>query len=212
MDTIEKLLDGYRLFHKQFFEQDNSPYQHLRDGQSPGTLFIACSDSRTDPAIITHSDPGELFVIRNVANMVPPYQPGTESLHGVSAALEFGVCHLEIKNIIVMGHSGCAGIRALCEGISPPNETEQSFIEPWVNIGSKARNIAATKYTDKKAQYSCCEQEAIKLSIENLMSFPWIKNRVSSGHLQLHGWYFCIEDGSLLLLDKTTNEFSAVPI
>jgi carbonic anhydrase len=196
---INRLLNGYRQFYRQHFVEDRSQYRELREGQHPNTLVIACSDSRVSPAIVTQALPGEIFEIRNVANLVPPYQPDSRSLHGVSAALEFAVCHLKVSHVIVMGHSGCGGIRALREGVAAPEGEEFSFIQPWVNIVSDARSRALRDAPgDPEAQQTCCEQEAIKTSLKNLMSFPWIAKRVEQGDLKLHGWYFRIKDGKLL--------------
>lgn len=192
MAEITKLLKGYREFYQQHFVDDTSLFEQLRSGQSPKTLIITCSDSRVSPLTITAANPGDVFVIRNVANLVPPYQPKPDSLHGVSAALEFGVCHLQVEHIVVMGHSGCGGIQALREGIGAPEGQDFSFIAPWVNIA------AGACHTHSQSE---CEQEAIKISLRNLITFPWIASRIAQGKLKLHGWYFRIEDGKLLSFD-----------
>ncbi len=191
MAEVQKLLDGYREFYKEESADGGKLFEQLSQGQSPKTLIITCSDSRVSPVTLTKADPGEVFMIRNVANLVPPYQPDGDSLHGVSAALEFGVCHLEVKHIVVMGHSGCGGIKALREGIAPQEGEDFSFIDPWMQIAKDAKCDAQ----------SDCEQDAIKLSLKNLESFPWIKSRIESSAVKLHGWYFRIEDGKLLTLE-----------
>lgn len=206
METIARLLEGYQGFYRRYFASDDATYRELKDGQNPQVMVIACSDSRIDPAIVTQAEPGDIFVVRNVANLVPPYQPKPDSLHGVSAALEFGVCQLGVRHVVVMGHSGCAGIRALREGIAPPREERFSFIAPWVKVAEAAREQAA-KQADPAAQQTCCEQEAIKLSLENLKTFPWIQSRMEAGTLALHGWYFRVEDGALQVLDAKTGSY-----
>ena len=200
MNTMQKLLSGYHQFYRHNFVHNPHLSQRVSQDQTPKTLIIACSDSRVSPLSITNSNFGETFVIRNVANLVPPYQPNPDSLHGVSAALEFGVCHLHVENIIVMGHSNCGGIHAACEGVAAPDGQDFSFISPWVEIAKNASN-EPTKTE--------CEQQAIKISLHNLMSFPWIAERVEKGELELHGWYFRIEDGKLLSLQD--GQFSDVP-
>ncbi len=198
MQAMNKLLEGYRKFHDETFVKESELFSKLSKGQSPKTLIITCSDSRISPLKMTQANPGELFVIRNVANLVPPYQPNPDSLHGVSAALEFAVCHLEVENIIVMGHSGCGGIQALREGISAPEGQDFSFIAPWMQIAEGA----------KCSSQEACEKRAIKLSLNNLETFPWIAERVKSGKTQLHGWYFEFDGGKLSSLKD--GEFTAV--
>lgn len=200
MNEITKLLAGYERFYERNFAQGSSDrYQQLSRGQSPKTLIITCSDSRVSPLTITGSDAGDIFVVRNVANLVPPYQPDPDSLHGVSAALEYGVCHLNVEHIIVMGHSGCGGIQALREGISIPKGQEFSFIAPWVKIAETIHDC--TSQTES-------EKAAIAVSLRNLETFPWIRSRVEQNTLHLHGWYFRIEDGQLLTLKD--DQFTAI--
>lgn len=199
MPELNKLLTGYQAFYKEQSDNDGALFKKLSKGQAPKVLVITCSDSRISPLKITQAAPGEMFVVRNVANLVPPYQPKPDSLHGVSAALEFGVCHLEVKHIVVMGHSGCGGIKALREGISAPEGQDMSFIGSWMEIAKSAKCVSQLQ----------CEEEAIKVSLENLKTFPWIKSRVDSGAIELHGWYFRLDDGKLLTLDD--DSFSEVP-
>jgi carbonic anhydrase len=210
----QALIDGYRRFYARYFLQEKGLFGRLSNqGQKPTTLIVACSDSRVDPAILLDADPGDLFVIRNVANLVPPYEPIGDSRHGTSAALEFGVQHLGVKHIIILGHSQCGGVRALLEPNCKENQSQFSFIADWVNIAADARKAAEalTGLTpDEKSQF--CEEESIKLSLNNLMSFPWISEKVDAGQLTLHGWYFSLKDGSLSVWDASTQCFKAVPI
>jgi carbonic anhydrase len=153
-----------------------------------------------DPVILTDSEPGDLFVVRNVANLVPPCESGGGH-HGISAALEFGVCNLEVAHIIVLGHSQCGGIRALME--NSYSSGEDGFVAQWMNIVSEARDKIRKDLPHKSLdlQARACEQAAILLSMENLLSFPWIAQRVNNGSLFLHGWYFDLAQGELLGYD-----------
>jgi carbonic anhydrase len=209
MADIQQLIDGFRQFQQDYFEDDQALFSALSQGQNPSTLVIACSDSRVDPAIVMNAKPGDLFVVRNVANLVPPYEKGG-GYHGVSAALEFGVCGLQVKNIIVMGHRQCGGIKALIEGV--PGSIDTEFIRPWVSIAKPAldRVIGVHPEVEPTSMLCECELEAIKVSLENLMSFHFIRTGVEQGTLTLHGWYFDIEKGSMSVFDPASNAFKQV--
>jgi carbonic anhydrase len=185
------------VFQNDYFGPDSSHFEPLKQGQNPRTMLIGCSDSRVDPAILTNSAPGDLFMVRNVANLVPPYQLD-DALHGVSAALEFAVCHLEVEHIIVLGHSHCGGIKALMDGTCGCKGG--GFISHWMSIATPARDQILAELHDKDAELQCraAEQAAILLSLENLHSFPFIDERILSGRLSLHGWYFDLDQGELL--------------
>lgn len=173
-------------------------------GQYPATAVVACCDSRVDPAIIMDCEPGDLFIIRNVANLVPPYKPDTLH-HGTSAALEFAVCGLKVRHIVVLGHAQRGGIQALLNGHSG------DFITSWMSIADHARNVTLGNSALKtpREQSRHCEQAAICDSLKNLMTFPWIKERINAGALQLHGWYFDIGTGELLRYDTAQDAFAA---
>lgn len=197
MKDIDRFITGFRVFQKDYFGPDSSHFDPLKEGQNPRTMLIGCSDSRVDPAILTNSSPGDLFIVRNVANLVPPYQLD-DALHGVSAALEFAVCHLEVEHIIILGHSNCGGIKALMDGACGCKGG--GFISHWMSIASPAREQILTELHDKDADLQCraAEQAAILLSLENLHTFPFIDERIKQGHLSLHGWYFDLIQGELL--------------
>ncbi|NTV50234.1 MAG: carbonic anhydrase [Geobacteraceae bacterium] len=196
MKDIAHFIAGFNRFRQHYFDPHEQRFAALQQGQNPKVLVIGCSDSRVDPAILTGCAPGELFVVRNVANLVPPCEYDNQH-HGVSAALEYAVCHLEVERIIILGHSGCGGIGALMHGIS--NGRPAEFIGPWVNIAERARQQVLLELPDKDpaTQSRACEQAAILVSLENLLTFPWISERVESGSLLLHGWYFDISIGQL---------------
>lgn len=190
------LIDGFRKFRRRYFVLEKDLYLNLSTkGQAPKTLLIACSDSRVDPAILLSSEPGDLFVIRNVANLVPPYEEGGGH-HGTSAAIEFAVNNLKVEDIVVLGHAQCGGIEALAAGKGTEGG---NFISKWVDIASEARAIALQKEDpeDFKKFCHCCELEAIKISLKNLKSFPFIASRLRSGNLTLSGWYFDLEEGKM---------------
>jgi carbonic anhydrase len=211
MTTVDNLIAGYQDFYKKYFNSGDMLYKTLaRSGQSPKTLVIACSDSRVDPSIITHAKPGDLFVIRNVANLVPPFESIDSGHHGVSAAVEFAVRMLEVEHIVVLGHSKCAGIHALLE---PDAVDETDFIGKWVNIARPARDKAFAQAGDGELNddhHHICERESIMLSLENLLSFPWIKDKVIEKKVRLHGWYFSVIDGSLKEYNPASGDFEAI--
>lgn len=203
---MERLVEGYRLFRETFYSRNRALFDTLaREGQSPKAMIISCCDSRVDPGLIFSAEPGETFVLRNVANLVPPYAPA-RSLHGTSSAIEFAVRSLQVEHIVVLGHARCGGVKALLEGSAGDSE----FVGSWMAIASAARDRAlAAEDASPEERQRLCEHETVKVSLTNLMSFPWIRERVTAGLLQLHGWYFDIEGGRLWLLDETTGRFES---
>ena len=207
---FQKLIDGYTAFHKSYFEENPALYTALADsGQNPEALVIACSDSRIDPAIVTTSQPGDLFVVRNVAAIVPPYENDSRR-HGTSAAIEFAVKVLKIKHIIVMGHALCGGIQALAN----KEDTNEifDFIGPWMSVGSTALEAVEKSLhdADPQVRQKALEQAVILLSLNNLMSFPWVREKATQGSLALHGWYFDLKRGVLEEYDPATSSFQAI--
>lgn len=203
-----RLVSGFRRFREKYFEPEDSPYRYLATTQSPKTLVIGCSDSRVDPAIITSSGPGDLFVVRNVANLVPPFEKGGGH-HGVSAAIEFAVVVLKVENVIIMGHRQCGGIRALVTGMHSDSE---SFVDRWVAIARPAhfRALAANPQADQDTLCQHCELEAIKISIENLRTFPFVRQAEKERQMNVIGAYFDLEAGRLLELNESTGEFTSI--
>jgi carbonic anhydrase len=192
---MDLLIDGYRRFRKNQWHERRATYEALaRDGQAPHALVIACSDSRVEPAVIFGAAPGELFIVRNVANLVPPYAPDGAS-HATSAALEFGVRILKVKNLIVLGHAMCGGIGALLRGLPYP---VGEFLDPWMRNATDAMERALADATADPQ--TACELEAVKLSLSNLLTFPWIRDRVFDEELRLHGATFDIRSGELSVL------------
>ncbi len=191
---MDRLIDGWRQFRQGYWHDQHAAFKALAaQGQSPRCMVIACSDSRVDPQLIFQATPGEIFVVRNVANLVPPYAPDAE-YHGTSAALEFAVNSLKVEHVIVMGHSHCGGIGALVAGPSGDDD----FVSAWMQIAADARERAlALAHGNEDAARRLTEQEAIKTSLANLMTFPWLRRRVEEGKLDLHGWHFDIEAGDL---------------
>ncbi|MEZ0232183.1 MAG: carbonic anhydrase [Methylophilaceae bacterium] len=210
MTDFNELITGYRRFHDNYFANDGLLFAELAHGQKPSTLVIACSDSRADPAIVMDCKPGDLFVVRNVANLVPPYEVGG-GYHGVSAALEFGVCALEVQHIIVLGHRQCGGIKALVEGLPDDGEIGE-FVKPWVNIARRASERVDVDHPNfSNEEKACaCELGGVLVSLENLATFPFIKSRVEQGKLKLHGWYFDIISGEMLSYNPDTLKFSTL--
>lgn len=196
---MESLLEGYRKFRETYWVQHREVFEALAaTGQNPRIMVVACVDSRVDPQMIFDARPGDLLVVRNVANLVPPYAPNTD-YHGTSAALEFAVNILKVDHILVLGHAQCGGVRALLQA---PHNHAGDFIGSWMSIASSARSHAlASAQNDPNLAQRVCEHQTIGVSIANLMTFPWIKERVVAGTLKLHGWYFDIESGELEILD-----------
>lgn len=197
MKDLERFISGFKVFREEYFGARGSRFETLKHGQNTKTMIIGCSDSRVDPAILTNAAPGDLFIVRNVANLVPPFEENG-CRHGVSAALEYAVLHLEVEDIIVLGHSKCGGIGSLMAGKCGHNEG--GFIDRWMCIAAPARDrvFAEMPYADAETRRQAAEEAAILLSLENLHSFPFIHTRVSQGKLSLHGWYFDLSHGNLL--------------
>ena len=190
--TIDRLILGFKSFRETYYEEQPDFYRLLVEkGQKPEIMVIACSDSRVNPSILAKADPGELFIVRNVANLVPPYKPDS-NYHGTSAAIEFAVRNLNVQHIIVLGHSHCGGIRFLCE--SRKGDEKREFIESWMSIVEQARDDGLAG----EAQHRQAEREAVKVSLSNLLSFPWVKDRVEDEQLKLLGWWFDLKAGKLL--------------
>ncbi len=204
---LEHLKAGYHRFRSKYFTtSDNKTFENLRTGQSPNTLVIACSDSRVDPAIIMDCVPGDLFVVRNVANLVPPCESSSIGYHGTSAALEFGVTGLKVKNILVLGHSMCGGISSLFNKNN--KEQNKSFVDKWMEIASGTCNDQSIhQIEDLSQKIDHCSKLAIIKSLKNLMSFPWIKEGVEKKELIIHGWYFDIKTGQIHCFDEKLNQF-----
>ena len=203
---VKNLIAGFFDFQKNFFGVDNFFYKNLvRFGQKPKTIIICCSDSRVDPAILFGGRPGDLFVVRNVANLVPPYQP-EDSYDGVSAAIEFGVRDLGVREIVVLGHSFCGGIKALCSHARGEDNCDRDFIKPWIKIAMPVM-IKFAKASMKDPEFHEVEKASIVNSIENLRTFPWLKFLEDSGDLKIHGWWFDMERGALWAFDSTKKVF-----
>jgi carbonic anhydrase len=207
MSAPKLLIEGFARFRGNHFSAEDVMYRNLvEQGQTPKVLIVGCCDSRVDPALIFDCAPGDLFVIRNVANLVPPAE-GRAGHHGTTAALEYGVRNLCVEHIVVLGHAQCGGIATLLNtaGATDP----ESFIDDWMKLAEAAR-VGVTEElqnaTDAQRQREC-EKRAILVSLQNLRTFPWITERVEAGKLTLHGWYFDIEQGQLLGYDEASLRF-----
>ena len=211
MDPIAKLTAGFKDFRDEGFQEKRATYQALvNQGQTPKVALIACSDSRVDPATVLQADPGDLFIVRNVANLVPPHEQGGQ-YHGTSAALEYAVQHLEVGHFIVFGHAHCGGIRSMFDEPGTGSEVNQ-FMLPWMSLVRSAylrvQGTMPNASDDEKARL--CEQSAVLVSLENLMTFPFIRERVSDGRLRLHGWYIDIHSCTLHVYDPVRQRFEPV--
>lgn len=205
MEEIEKFVRGFSRFQQQYFSDEHAVWDALREGQHPSTLLIGCCDSRVDPMLLTGSGPGDMFVVRNIANLVPPCTP--DAPPGVSSAIEFAVCNLEVSRVIVLGHARCGGIRAL---LAPQQEArETDFVERWMRIAAPVRDRVLRELAHKSSEdrHTACEQASILQSLDNLLTYPWLRRKVDDGRLKLHGWYFDIHSGALMAYSARQQQF-----
>ena len=211
MPYLTQLIQGYLRFRSNDWERERSRWSQLAEGQSPRIMILSCADSRVDPAQIFDARPGEMFVVRNIAALAPPYET-TRGYHGVSPALEFAVTQLKVEEILVMGHGLCGGCAAALTGQFDDTEPgEGHFISDWVHMLDGASKLVRERHheLDREA-YTEMEQEAVKVSLANLRTFPWIAERERSGDLKLHGAHFSIAEGRLTMLDEAEENFRPV--
>jgi carbonic anhydrase len=187
--SVEQLINGYRAFRQQSWPVQRTLYQGLAKGQQPNVMIVSCCDSRVDPATIFSARPGELFIVRNVANVVPPFEQDG-NYHGTSAALEFAVRKLRVSTILVLGHGLCGGVAA---ALAPPEE-DSDFLSAWIEL---LRPAAQNCSGEGEALHAACERENVRLSLSRLMTFPFVADCVANGALRLEGAHFAIADGRL---------------
>jgi len=210
MQGFSGLLEGYRRFRAVQDEPERARWRELAEGQSPEAVIIACCDSRADPATIFDTNPGQIFVVRNVANLVPPFEPGG-GRHGVSAALEFAVTQLKIPQIVVMGHERCGGIEASLTGqFADAAHGEGGFIAQWMELLEGARSAIVAEHGEGPDAATLLEEAGIRQSLANLRTFPFVAEREAAGKLSLHGCHFSIFKGQLFLLDEAEGLFHPV--
>jgi carbonic anhydrase len=208
MPYLNQLIEGYHRFRRQDWARERERWAELAEGQSPKVMILACADSRSDPAQIFDARPGEMFVVRNIAALAPPYET-SRGFHGVSAALEFAVTQLEVGEILVMGHGLCGGCAAALTGQFDDTEPgEGHFIADWVRMLSGARDRVRAHHAElDREAFLEMEREAVKVSLANLRTFPWIREREEAGTLKLHGAHFSIAEGRLYILDEAEEDF-----
>ena len=205
MTDFADLIDGYRRFRTSEYRRHRDRWAQLSEGQSPQVMVIACSDSRVDPAQIFDTVPGEIFVMRNVANLVPPFEAGG-GRHGVSAALEFAVTQLEVPEVVVLGHGSCGGVAAaLSQKFAGAAPGDGGFIAHWVDMLDGARERIVAEYGTGHEAIRALELETVRVSINNLRTFPFVPEREAAGKLKLRGAYFAIADGVLHLMNDEGN-------
>ena len=212
MPEFHELLNGYRRFRSEGYPRQRARYDELvAQGQSPKLMIIGCSDSRVDPAQIFDVDPGEIFVVRNVAALVPPFEK-TPGQHGVSAAIEFAVQVLKVRQIVVMGHGMCGGCKAaLTQEMHGSEPGEGGFVANWVHLLDAAREpVAAEHGTSGRAAERAMEMAAVGVSLDNLRTFPFVSAAELRGDLKLRGTFFAISEGVLYHRDEATGVFEPV--
>lgn len=198
VESVQRLVAGFKGFRARYYEQRPERMKELAEqGQHPDVLLIACADSRIDPALLFDSEPGELFVVRNVANLVPPYGPD-DNPHGTSSAIEFAVRDLGVRHIVILGHSACGGIQAL-RATSAGEKFERDFIAPWMQIAAGACPCDADGNVPDQ---ETVEHSGIRVSLSNLMTFPWIAEKIEAGDLHLHGWWVDLQTGRLCAVER----------
>jgi carbonic anhydrase len=210
MTFPQRLIEGYSAFAAGRLQREQDRYNELaRAGQSPEVMVVGCCDSRVSPEVIFDARPGELFVVRNVANIIPPYSPDGQA-HGVSAALEFGIGALRIKHIVVLGHAHCGGVKAYAQDSEPLSPGD--FIGRWMQLMTPAaRKIGPMGGTEDQTEYlKRLEQANIANSLDNLMTFPMLAKLIDKGKVATHGAYFGVASGDLSVMDKATGEFRPV--
>ena len=212
MTLFLNMLDGYARFLNSDWTVEHERWSELGEGQSPKVMVIACSDSRVDPTQIFNTRPGEIFVVRNVAALVPPFET-TPGLHGVSAALEFAVQFLKVEEIVVMGHGLCGGCKAaLTKEMKGMEPGEGGFVANWISLLDEAQaEVEALHGNSGTIAERAMEMAAVKVSLTNLRSFPCVRHKEAEGNLTLHGAVFSITDGQLHVLDEKSGEFAATP-
>jgi len=195
-NSLAKILQGYQQFREKYAQGDNSVMQYLSNyGQKPKIMVVSCCDSRVDPALILQCDPGDLFVVRNIANIIPPYEKD-EAHHGTSAALEFGIGFLKVKHLILLGHSQCGGIELL---LSNKNANHNDFITNWVSL-------IKTPHTHLQDQDEFAKL-ALNQSLEHCLTFPWIKDKVAQNELKIHLWFFDVKQGQVFTYSETDKKY-----
>ena len=211
MPYMTKLIEGYRRFREDNWAHERDRWAELAEGQSPQVMILACADSRSDPAQIFDARPGEMFVVRNIAALAPPYET-SRGYHGVSSALEFAVTQINVGEILVMGHGKCGGCAAALTGQfddTPPGEGH--FIADWVGMLKDSSSDVRSRHRElDRNAFLDMEHEAVKVSLANLRTFPWIAEREQAGKLKLHGAHFSIAEGRLYILDEAEGEFRPV--
>lgn len=206
MPEFKSLVEGYHRFRAGDYQVQRKRWEALAEGQAPPVMLIGCCDSRVDPGIIFDTRPGEVFILRNVANLVPPFELGG-GRHGASAAIEFAVVDLKVRHVVVLGHGACGGIAAALKG-HDCGAPGHSFIDDWMAIIKEARDRVVNSGAED--QQHALELEAIKVSLGNLRTFPWVRERETAGTLKLHGAFFAIDDGMLHVLDEQEGKFAPV--
>lgn len=217
--SFKKILNGYELFRNKYASGDASILRYLSYfGQEPEVMVVACCDSRVDPALILQCEPGDLFVVRNVANIIPPYEKDSGH-HGTSAALEFGINFLKVKHLILFGHSQCGGIQALLTNKNNLNTEESGsqndFIDNWVSIikkypRSKPTDPDQMNQKPSPQEIDQCAKLALNESYQNCLEFPWIKEKIKEGKLIIHRWFFEIETGQIFTYSDSQKSYEVL--
>jgi carbonic anhydrase len=212
MKDISELISGNKDFKTSYFDKNEESFKYLvENGQSPKVLFIGCSDSRVIPTLITGAKEGDLFVVRNVGNFVPPFNPNND-FHGVATGIEYAVCHLKVENIVVCGHSYCGACASIW---SEHDEKKTPHIKKWLQLGDKTKAVVQEQMgikniIDNDEKLRLTERVSIVHQLENLLTYPYVKEALDNNDIKLHGWYYRIQDGKIENYDFDTKTFQDV--
>lgn len=206
---MEKLYKGIQSFHESYFRQEEDFFKRLSGGQAPEVLFITCADSRIDPNLVTQSKPGDLFIVRNVGNIIPPYD-AIRDKNSVAAAIEFAVLGLRVKDIIVCGHSNCGAMEALYK--DEKDLKDMPHLRDWLNLSAPVRDAVLKHYRDvsKETRQRVTEEENVLLQLHNIQTYPFVMRALDGGSLHLHGWYYNIGTGSIYSYSPSEDVFALI--
>ncbi len=208
---MRKLIQGIHRFQRQYWSANRELYRRLAEhGQFPEALFITCSDSRVAPLVITHGEPGDLFIVRNIGNFVPPYSEGAPDASGVAAAVEYAVEHLEVRDIIVCGHSDCGALKALYRDRSKFAGTVH--FSRWLEHGDRTMAVVAANYPEltREERYEITSEENVLLQMENLRTYPVVQKAAKEGRLHVHAWYYEIGSGTVYRYSPEREQFEPI--
>lgn len=210
---MRKLLAGIHRFRKQYWDEHQQLFERLaEDGQFPEALFITCCDARVDPVVITHAHPGDLFIVKNMGNFIPPYSPDVFDATGVAAAVEYAVMHLHVRDIIVCGHSDCGAMKALYKERSHYAHAGTPHIGAWLSHGDRTMRVVTANYPElsREERIEITSEENVLVQVENLRTYPVVRDAMKDGRVHVHAWYFEIGRGSVYRYSPEKEQYEPI--